>query len=89
MATTTNFRTKPEGMGGNPETSHTSGNYTLPYDDPAMINPDELASFPKQANPEAHHLYDHESHLVNRRTPVRDGRNITRTDNQPDRHGFM
>ena len=80
MATTTNFRFESKGTNGNTEMSHLSGNYGLPYDDPAMINPDELASFPKQVSTEAYLHYDHESHLVNRRTtPARDGRNITRT----------
>lgn len=60
------------------------------YPDPAIINPEELATFPKQVTIDNHHHHHHESHLVNsKRTPVRDGRNITRTDNHPDRHGFM
>ena len=83
MATNTNFRFESTDTNGNTEMSHLSGNYGLPYDDPAMINPDELASFPKQVSTEAYLHHDHESHLVNRRTSVRDGRNITRTD------GFM
>lgn len=89
MATVTNYHTGSMNEGGNQEMSH-SYSYTL-YDDPAIINPAELATFPKrQVIPaEEHHYYDHESHLVNRRTPVRSGMNITRTDNQPDRNGFM
>jgi len=59
----------------------------LPYGDPAEINPDELATFPKQVTTDGHH--HHESHLVSHRTPVRDGRNITRTDNHPSRGGYM
>ena len=60
------------------------------YPDPAILNPEELATFPKQVTIDNHHHHHHESHLVNsKRTPVRDGRNITRTDNNPDRHGFM
>jgi hypothetical protein len=60
------------------------------YPDPAVINPEELATFPKQVKIDnQHHHHHHESHLVNKRTPVRDGRNITRTDNHPDRNGFM
>jgi len=62
---------------------------TLSYNDPAVINPDELATFPKEVRGDSHHHHHHESHLVNKRTPVRDGRNITRTDNHPDKHGFM
>ncbi len=69
------------------EMSHSSG--SMPYDDPAIINPAELASFPKQVNTDEYRLHDHHSHLVSRRTPVRDGVNITRTDNQPNRKGFM
>lgn len=71
-------------LGGNPYQMNTSSdNFTFPYEDPAIINPDELASFPKVTCP-SHGYYHHESHLVNRRTPVRDGKNITITDNHPD-----
>jgi|GEM_PF-2117139 len=63
----------------------------LPYPDPAEVNPEELASFPKksqQSNPED--IEDErESHLVNKRSPLREGRNITRTDPNPDTDGFM
>lgn len=64
--------------------------YTL-YEDPAILNPAELATFPKAVKAESFHHNDHHhhSHLVNKRTPVRDGRNITRMDNQPDKKGFM
>lgn len=65
--------------------------FTLPYEDPAITNPEELASFPKNS-----HITDakeveleRESHLVNKRTPVREGRNITRTDNSPETDGYM
>lgn len=88
MAAITNYAYNPEDGNVNMEMSHLSGNASLPYDDPAMINPNELASFPRQVNLEDHRLHDHQSHLVNRRTPVREGRNITRTDNQPSRHGL-
>lgn len=68
-----------------------STNFTLPYEDPAITNPEELASFPK--NSEIADATDvereSESRLVNRRTPVREGRNITRTDNNPDTEGYM
>jgi len=59
--------------------------YTL-YEDPAVLNPAELATFPpKVVKAESfHHDHYHHSHLVNKRTPVRDGRNITITDNHPD-----
>ena len=61
------------------------------YPDPAEVNPEELASFPKksqQSNPQD--IEDEkESHLVNKRSPLREGRNITRTDNNPDNDGFM
>lgn len=80
MAATTSFRGYQDDMGGNQEMSHSSGNFNLPYDDPAIVNPEELASFPKM-NMHANNRHpDHESHLVNRRTtPARDGSNITRT----------
>ncbi len=63
----------------------------MPYEDPAIINPDELATFPKPVHTETRHHHHHhdESHSVSKRTPVRDGRNITRTDNHPDKNGFM
>jgi len=80
MAITTNNFPYQDGMGVNQEASHSSGTFDLPYDDPAIVNPDELASFPKVAMPGNNRQHDHESHLVNKRTtPARDGRNITRT----------
>lgn len=65
--------------------------HDLPYEDPAITNPQELASFPKtskMSNPEDIEN-ESESHLVNRRSPVREGRNITRTYNNPDTNGYM
>lgn len=64
---------------------------TLPYDDPAVINPEELATFPKKseimdaADVEA----ENKTTLVNQRSAVRVGRNIVRTDNDPNNDGFM
>lgn len=65
--------------------------FPLPYEDPAITNPEELASFPKNSEiVDAHEIeQERESHLVNKRTPVREGRNIIRTDNNPDTDGFM
>ena len=76
--------------GGHPnEMNSTYGNdFRFPYEDPAIINPDELATFPKIVNNNPYHP-PHESHLVSKRTPVRDGRNITITDNHPDKNGFV
>lgn len=96
MSTNTNSHPGPysqdghEEMYGDNNSSINTGmanSYTY-YEDPAIINPEELATFPKQVKSSSgyHH---HESHLVNKRTPVRDGRNITRTDNHPDKNGFM
>lgn len=80
MATTTNFRPGLDDMGGNQEMSHSSGNFDLPYDDPAIVNPTELASFPKKAPQDYHPHSEHDSHLVSRRSgSARDGSNITRT----------
>ena len=64
---------------------------TLPYDDPAVINPEELASFPQKSEimDAAELEAENETHLVNRRSPVREGRNIIRTDNDPNNDGFM
>ena len=69
----------------------TSNDFTLPYEDPAITNPQELATFPKPSEiVEAKEIeHESESHLVNKRTPVREGRNIIRTDNNPDNDGFM
>jgi hypothetical protein len=76
-------------QGGHPHQhmSSTDGSFMFPYEDPAIINPDELASFPKTINTSAYHT--HESHLVSKRTPLREGRNITITDNHPDKNGFV
>jgi len=71
---------------------HLSPDGKLPEDDPALINPDELATFPKEVKNEYPDLdEERDSHLTNRRSsPVRDGRNITRTDTTPDNDGgFM
>lgn len=63
-----------------------------PEDDPALINPEELATFPEPAKRDSNVDIDSErdSHLVNKKpSPVRDGRNIISTDNNPGRDGFM
>ncbi len=66
----------------------------LPEDDPAVINPDELATFPKQVNETDEDVdleAERENHSVNRKTsPERDGTNITRTDNtSTNDRGFL
>jgi hypothetical protein len=65
----------------------------LPEDDPAVINPDELATFPKEMKADENPDLDEErkSHATNlKSSPARDGRNITRTDTTPDNDGgFM
>lgn len=63
----------------------------FPDGDPAVINPEELATFPPEAERSSDVDIDaeRESHLVNKRTPVRDGRNIISTDNDPTHDGFM
>ena len=73
------------------QSEHIDRAHDLPYEDPAITNPEELATFPKtskMSNPEDVEN-ESESHLVNRRSPVREGRNITRTDNTPDTDGYM
>ena len=63
-----------------------------PDEDPAIINPAELATFPKQEkrDPNVDIDAERDSHLVNKKhSPVREGRNIISTDNNPDRDGFM
>jgi len=64
----------------------------LPYEDPAVVNPTELASFPEPA--EIADAQDVENENTVRtvtpnKSPVREGRNIISTDNNPDRDGFM
>ncbi len=64
---------------------------TLPYEDPAVVNPEELASFPKPA-PKADAAdveNESENRLVNKRSPVRDGTHITRTGNEPNEEGYI
>lgn len=86
MATTMHSRHEQESYG---DQTGMSQDTRFMYNDPAMLNPDELATFPKQAAPDGgHHSYQHNLHH-GKRTPVRDGRNITRTDNHPDKKGFM
>jgi len=66
--------------------------FDLPYEDPAVTNPEELASFPTPAEIVSQQEIDNEnkSGPVNpRQSPVREGRNIISTDNNPDRDGFM
>lgn len=58
----------------------------LPYEDPAVVNPQELATFPKQVNRDS--IYHHHSHH-HHHEHVRDGRQITRTDNHPDFDGYI
>lgn len=62
-----------------------------PEEDPAVINPEELASFPKEKKTEDPDLdEERSSHLANKVTsPVRSGRNITNTGPKPDEDGFM
>ncbi|MFL9844806.1 hypothetical protein [Flavobacterium rhizosphaerae] len=55
----------------------------LPYDDPAVVNPQELASFPPPAgkiSEEALESENEERNVSLKKSPVRDGRNIVRTD---------
>lgn len=64
----------------------------LPENDPELINPDELASYPKQQTDDENPDVDEErkSHSVQlKSSPVRDGRNITRTGPSTDTGDFM
>ena len=89
MATTTYDRQEPGHQGGEPEMSFAQNSGWLMFEeDPAVINPDELATFPKQVNMADHYYNNHNLHH-GKRTPVRDGRNITHTDTQPKKDGFM
>ena len=86
MSIYTNDHTDPGGYGGQ-ENGVYGNNFMFPYDDPAIVNPDELATFPKTINTGAH--YHYESHLVSKRNPLREGKHITITDNHPDKNGFV
>ncbi|KOS07854.1 hypothetical protein AM493_18665 [Flavobacterium akiainvivens] len=64
----------------------------MPYEDPAITNPVELASYPPPAEKvsAADIENENEIHGINtKRNPVREGRNIISTDNNPERDGFM
>lgn len=64
----------------------------LPYEDPAITNPVELATYPAPAKKVSATDIENEneSHVANtKRSAVREGRNIISTDNNPDRDGFM
>ncbi|AXG72902.1 hypothetical protein DVK85_01110 [Flavobacterium arcticum] len=78
---------------GLPLNSNAMQNYygdIMPYEDPAIVNPNELATFPKQIVKDDvyHNRHQHHS-LHSKATPVRDGRNITRTDNHAESNGFI
>lgn len=62
-----------------------------PDGDPAVINPEELASFPKQKKTKNPNIdAEKENHSVSQKTsPVRSGRNITQTGPGPDKDGFL
>ncbi len=82
MVTDTTGRYDQAHQGGNPEMSHSHNSEWQMYEDPAVINPDELATCPKQASADEYH-----KHYVNMhhgwRTTVSDGISITRTDTSP------
>jgi hypothetical protein len=64
----------------------------LPYQDPAITNPVELATYPRPAEKVSAQDIENENetHVINtKRNAVREGRNIISTDNNPDRDGFM
>lgn len=84
MATDVNYSQGLEGQG---VTAQGGFNPGFIYEDPVDLNPDELATFPKQVSNTGYH--QHHSHLVSHRTPVRDGMHITRTDNDPSHGGYM
>lgn len=63
----------------------------IPTNDPAIINPVELATFPKQKKTENPDLEEErENHMTNRKqSAVRSGRNITNTNDNPERDSYM
>lgn len=76
---------KPDNALNNPDEQ------LIPTNDPAITNPVELATFPKQKKTDDPDLEEErENHMVNRKkSPVRSGRNITNTDNNPDKDNYM
>ncbi|MFP9114008.1 hypothetical protein ACLI1A_08690 [Flavobacterium sp. RHBU_3] len=65
------------------EIRHLTPDTTLPYEDPAVVNPEELASFPRPAKKVGSVQLEEESemHLVSvKHSAVREGKNIVRTD---------
>lgn len=60
-------------------------------EDPANINPEELASFPKEKKEDDADLDEmRDPHLNSvKKDGVRSGRNITRTGPNPDKDGYM
>ena len=64
----------------------------LPEDDPAVINPNERATFPPEAKTSDPDMEgERDNHMVNRKTsPARDGKKITRTDTASENdRGFI
>lgn len=62
----------------------------VPEDDPALINPVEVASFPKEKKTEHPNLEEERhSHLASDTKTVRNRANITNTDTKPDDNGYL
>ncbi|WP_330443498.1 hypothetical protein [Flavobacterium sp. C4GT6] len=76
---------KPDNALNNPDEQ------LIPTNDPAIINPVELATFPKQKKTENPDLEEErENHMTNRKqSGVRSGRNITNTNDNPERDSYM
>jgi hypothetical protein len=64
--------------------------FIYPDGDPAIINPEELASFPKPSKNNDYNIEaEKDNHSVTKPSPVRSGRNITQTGLGPNKEGFM
>ncbi|KGO79230.1 hypothetical protein Q763_14405 [Flavobacterium beibuense F44-8] len=76
---------KPDNALNNPDEQ------LIPTNDPAIINPVELATFPKQKKNEDPDLEEErENHMTNRKqSAVRSGRNITNTSDNPEKDSYM
>lgn len=62
----------------------------VPEDDPALINPVELATFPKEKKTEHPNLEEERhSHLASEIKSVRNSPNITNTGTKTDENGFL
>lgn len=72
------------------ESKANSDEWDVPgVEDPAAVNPEELASFPKQKDKGPLPIDHEKENAITKRSSVREGRNIARTENTPDENGYI